>query len=278
MPLQKIQGSQHDFSFGEIDVALKRADEPTRRARPACARWPMPASSIPAQSRTVPAGERCSRPPPSRVPKRSRCHPATTSSLAFGNGLLTVFNAAGTGRQLHDAGRRRAFCRGHFRHRGQCRLRADRPFDLPNIFAGMRPRSSRGTASRHGRLRITTNLWSAARSARRSIGSAHRASPCCRARKAAAPRWLPVQRRVQGRSYRHPHALRRPPDADHGSFKQHNATVTIEESLPGSQQDQLPDRPPRTTYSIGDVVNGSVSGARDRHQQQRHLDLRPVDE
>jgi hypothetical protein len=94
MPLQKIQGSQHDFSSGEIDVSLKRADEnPARKA----------GLRQMANMRILNSGtiqNRSGRSALFPAPGCDRIEKITLSAgndfyLAFGAASLTVFNSAG---------------------------------------------------------------------------------------------------------------------------------------------------------------------------------------
>lgn len=95
MAIPKITGAQRDFSGGELDVAMKRADEnPLMKigARQA-SNW-----------RILNSGAATNRPgrtalyPVSGAPRTERVlmSPGNTFDIVFGNGSLSVYNAAGT--------------------------------------------------------------------------------------------------------------------------------------------------------------------------------------
>jgi hypothetical protein len=94
MAVQKIEGAQRDFSFGEVDVTLKRNDEhPARKAGlRQCANMRIlntkALQNRPGRSAKFPA------PTSSRI-EEVTMSPGNIFRIAFGNGEVRIFNSAG---------------------------------------------------------------------------------------------------------------------------------------------------------------------------------------
>lgn len=262
MPAQKIQGSQHDFSSGEVDLALKRADDhPARKTglrQMSNMRILNPGGiqNRSGRSALFPA-------PNTRRIEKVTMSPGNDFFLSFGNGSLTIFNSAGSQVATFVArgGGGGAALPWSLATAGQvvyCQI----GLSIYLTFPGMRPQviSWDGVAT-----------WTGADFTELVIGGQkrtpfYRLSPQGITLLPGAQTGSGVSLVASAAVFKAGHVGTRMRFVGRqmlitGVSNSTNATVTIEESLPGSQALHfLVD--PRTSFSIGDVINGSVSGAK----------------